>query len=131
MAVKHQNKTPVNQQKPVEKEIKERIDLEDEEVIRKTFPKWFWPFLGLLFVGIVLTMIFLTNLVLRRGGPVTSKTVVAPTPTLPAKPTMVVDELTIQSSSDELRAIQADLEATDLSGIDQELGEIEKELTAP
>ncbi len=38
------------------------------------------------------------------------------------------DEITTQSSSDEVETIEADLEATDFSDIDRELQEIENEL---
>ena len=63
------------------------------------------------------------------------KTTPTPAPFDVVQPSSEEDETTIeleqQSSSDEISAIEADLETTDLSKLDQELEEIEAELAAP
>ncbi|MGB6839338.1 MAG: hypothetical protein WBE27_03675 [Microgenomates group bacterium] len=41
-----------------------------------------------------------------------------------------IQKLETQSSSDEVGAIEGDLEETDLSNLDKELGDIEKEIEA-
>lgn len=120
-----------SQPKPDMEKIQKRIDLEEE--LEKGFPQWFWPGLACIVLGFVL---FLTILI---TGELTVQRRMASRPSqmapAPSSSVIPVDTLTYQleqqSSSDELRAIEADLEKTNLTEIDKELEEIEAELLTP
>lgn len=111
-------------------EIQERIDLEQEP--EKSPPKWFWPVLGTIFIVFILTMTVLMIRLLRINIQKATVPQVMPTPTAGARPVTETDfptaKLEQQGTSDEIDDIEADLEATDLAGIDQELEDIEAEL---
>lgn len=106
--------------KLAQKEFPERVDFEKEE--KPFFSSRFWPALFILGFLIFLVVVFLRLRSLL-------------TPVATPQPTSWEDETTTrlqpQSSSDEISVIEADLEATDFSELDQELEEIETELATP
>lgn len=88
---------------------------------------WFVPFILAIVAVIIVGALWMIN-----------KDLFAPklTPTPSPSPTAAeIDSQTSalgeQETSDEIEAIETDLEATDLSNIDKELTDIENELSAP
>ncbi len=85
---------------------------------------WFLPLLLVLVVVIVGGMLWAmeSGLILPKPSP-------SPTPTaVEDESTAALEE---QGTSDEIWEIEADLNATDLSDLDKEVQDIEKELAAP
>ena len=118
--------TPPEQPRPPEPETTQATPAPviEEGIDFKKF--WFIPLLIVLVVIIVVGMIWAIDKGLLLPQ-------LSPSPT--ATPSTAIDESTAaleeQGSSDEIEAIEADLENTDLSNIDQELTDIENELATP
>lgn len=94
--------------------------------------KKFWYVFAILGVIVALCLMFLVYGYLKLGQ---QKPASTPTPIPTPTATEEIDEQTSalgeQGTSDETEDIEADLEATDLSEIDQELEDIDSELSSP
>ena len=97
-----------------------------------------WPvilaiLLILILIIVVGGLLFAVNREIIPWG--SKKAIPTPVPTPTPSPEMQLEaevvELEEQGSSDEINAIEADLEETDLSNLDKELSDIESELETP
>jgi len=112
--------------------IKEQLEqLEPKQSRFKSLEKlWFVPLILAILAILIIGGLWISNQGFLKPEP-------SPTP-LPspiASPEAEEDAATAaleeQSTSDEIEEIEADLEATDLDDIDEELTDIENELSAP
>jgi hypothetical protein len=99
-----------------------------------SFLKRFWYFLVIGLIILLLAAVWgffylqTSKHSMTKEGKLTTSGI-TPTPVVEAdSQTKLLQE---QSSSDEISAIEADLEETDLAGLDQELTSIESELVTP
>ena len=129
---------PKDKTKPEGKLVVEEVAQEPaqvEKVIgeekRGVFKK-FWYVFTILGVIIALCLVFLVYgyLKLSLQKPASTPTPI-PTPTAAEEVDEQTSDLEEQGTSDEIGDIEADLEETDLSEIDQELEDIESELSSP
>lgn len=88
---------------------------------------WYVPVILAFFVAIVGGAIFIANQRFFAPKPSPSP---SPLPSPSPVDTSITD-LEEQGTSDEIEAIETDLNATDLTNIDKELDEIENELSTP
>jgi hypothetical protein len=91
---------------------------------------WFIPVILAVIILLVAGGLWVSNQGFFKKEPVSTP---APTPS-PAVETHIDEDtaaLEEQGTSDEISAIEEDLEATDFSNLDKELSEIESELAAP
>lgn len=125
---------PEKKPKPVQEKVQERIDLEEKE--KPSFLTRFRPLLFTLGLFIIVTVLILMLSVLKMANQKFKMSKTFPTPTSLPQPIQpeedrLIFELEQQGTSDEITAIEADLETTDFTGLDKELEEIETELTTP
>lgn len=99
---------------------------------KPNFLERFWfVFVGLAFIA----LLAVGGLWAINQKLITPKTISTPTPLPTPSPVVEIDTMTSaleqQGTSDEISAIEADLEETDFSTLDQELSDIEAELSTP
>lgn len=90
---------------------------------------WFWPLILAAVIALSLVGLWWSNQLLKTGA-----ATLPPEPTPTPSPAPVEKEGTYfeaESDSDEIPAIEADLDETDLADLDQELEAIDAELTTP
>ena len=104
-------------------QVEKVIGEEKQSVFKK-----FWYVFAILGVIVALCLAFLVYGYLKLNQ---QKSAPIPTPTATEEIDEQTSDLEEQGASDEIEDIEADLEATDLSGIDQELEDIDSELSSP
>jgi len=121
-------KVAPDQQKELEKKAEALIKEAGGKPSRLTKPLLVVFFL-LLAGGLVYFLFLQPRFLQTSNQPATPGPTIIPTPTPPVD--LLLNNLQNQNDSDEIEAIEADLEATDLSRLDQELEQIETELAQP